>query len=55
MEDEVLEFESTAVNEDQESDSEPDDGFLAHTASDDEEDGKLSHVLHAGNPADALL
>lgn len=41
-EDEVLEFESSAVTEGQDSDSEPDDEFLGHIASDVEEDGKLS-------------
>ena len=42
-ENEVIDFGSSAVNEDHESDSEPDDGFLAHTVSDDEEDGKISN------------
>lgn len=36
-EDEVYEFES------QVSDSELDDGFLAHTVSDDEDDGKIAN------------
>ncbi|KAL9070524.1 MAG: hypothetical protein Q9161_004821 [Pseudevernia consocians] len=36
--DEVLEFESSALTEDQESDPELDDRFLSHTASGDEDD-----------------
>lgn len=44
-EDQVLEFESSAVTEDQESNPELDDGFLGHTASGDEDDGKLPTLL----------
>ena len=44
-EDEVLQFESSAATEDQVSDRELDDGFLAHNAVDDEDededDGKI--------------
>ena len=40
-EDEVLEFASSAVTEDRDPDSEPEDRFLSHTASDSEEEGKI--------------
>ena len=49
VEDEVLEFESSAVIEVQDSDSEPDDEFPGHIASDIEEDGK-QHLLRATDP-----
>lgn len=50
FEDEVVKPESSAVTAGQDSDSEPDDGYLAHIASGDEEDGKLSNTLRAVNP-----
>lgn len=50
VEDEVLNFESSAVAEGQHSDSELHDGFLAHTVSDDAEEGKLSNLSRAKDP-----
>ena len=44
-EDEVLEFASSAVAGGQESDSELDDEYAAHTVSDDEDDSKTSRLL----------
>ena len=41
-EDDVIDFGSSTMYEDGQSGSEADDGFRAHTASDDEEDGKIS-------------
>lgn len=50
VEDEVLNFESLAVAEDQHSNSELDDGFLAYTVSDDAGEGKLRNILRRTNP-----
>ena len=43
--DDVIDFGTSTMNEDRESDSDPDDGFRAHTVSDDEEDGKTPNPL----------
>lgn len=44
-EDDVIDFGSSTMNQDRESDFDPDDGFRAHTVSDGEEDGKISNPL----------
>ena len=49
-EDEVLQFQSSAATEDRNSEREMGDGFLAHSALDDEDDGKISHTICRTNP-----
>ena len=49
-EDEVLVFESSAVAEDPAPSSEVEDRHQTHTASDDEEDGKMSDTFYPTTP-----
>ena len=49
-EDDVIDFGSSAVTEDRASDGEPEDRFLAHSASDSEEDGKISTTFSPNPP-----
>lgn len=48
--DEVIDFGSSIVSEDRDSDRELYDRFLTNDASDGEDDGKISHISHRTPP-----
>ncbi len=49
-EDEVLEFESSAVAEDRDVHRELDEAYPTHNASDKDEDGKMTNSYHLRHP-----